>query len=230
VLFLVDSCIPARQWTDICNARCSILSRFSHFHVSHFPPLQAGAANSCLAFSTPATWWRIFISSNFMSRIFSVPSWIFSPGVCERITGRRGRTTIRRGHGAATSDVPTVGLAPGGRTERSATHSALPLSMASATAMPLDSAHRLTDQTHPLSIASATTMSPDSPQFPDLHRRTDSLRHSQPAFLTVSAAHVDLVDQRSTVSLRLTQRLCRSHKALNSTHSHCSITKAADDC
>ena len=46
VLFLVDSCIPARQWTDICNTRRSILSRFSHFHVpqfhvSHFqrPPL-----------------------------------------------------------------------------------------------------------------------------------------------------------------------------------------------
>ena len=36
VLFLVDSCIPARQWTDICNTRCSMLSRFSHFHVSHF--------------------------------------------------------------------------------------------------------------------------------------------------------------------------------------------------
>ena len=32
----VDSCIPAGQWTDICNTRCSILSRFSHFHVSHF--------------------------------------------------------------------------------------------------------------------------------------------------------------------------------------------------
>jgi len=26
------------QWTDICNTRCSILSRFSHFHVLHFPP------------------------------------------------------------------------------------------------------------------------------------------------------------------------------------------------
>jgi len=61
VLFLVDSCIPARQWTDICNTRCSILSRFSHFHVSHFPPLQHGAAFpcpaiSCLAFSaSPCT-------------------------------------------------------------------------------------------------------------------------------------------------------------------------------
>ena len=54
VLFLVDSCIPARQWTDICNTRCSILSRFSQFHVSHFPPLQHGAAFSSLAFSTPA--------------------------------------------------------------------------------------------------------------------------------------------------------------------------------
>ena len=58
VLFLVDSCIPARQWTDVCNTRCSILSRFSHFHVSHFPPLQHGAAFSCpaiscLAFSAP---------------------------------------------------------------------------------------------------------------------------------------------------------------------------------
>ena len=73
VLFLVDSCIPARQWTDICNMRCSILSRFSHFHVSHFPPLQVGAAKSCLAFSTAATWCRIFMSRNFMSRIFSVP-------------------------------------------------------------------------------------------------------------------------------------------------------------
>jgi len=54
VLFLVDSsysCIPARQWTDICNTRCSILSRFSLFHVSHFPPLQHGAAFSCPAIS-----------------------------------------------------------------------------------------------------------------------------------------------------------------------------------
>ena len=51
VLFLVDSCIPARQWADICNTRCSILSRFSHFHVSHFPPLQHGAAFSCPAIS-----------------------------------------------------------------------------------------------------------------------------------------------------------------------------------
>jgi len=51
VLFLVDSCIPARQWTDICNTRCSILSRFSHFHVSHFPPLQHSAAFSCPAIS-----------------------------------------------------------------------------------------------------------------------------------------------------------------------------------
>ena len=50
VLFLVDSCIPARQWTDICNTRCSILSHFSHFHVSHFPPLQHGAAFSCPQF------------------------------------------------------------------------------------------------------------------------------------------------------------------------------------
>jgi len=39
--------------------------------------------------------------------------------------------------------------------------------MASATAMQLDSAHQLTDQTHPLSTALAITMSPDSPQFPD---------------------------------------------------------------
>ena len=51
VLFLVDSCIPARQRTDICNTRCSILSRFSHFHVLHFPPLQSGAAFSCPAIS-----------------------------------------------------------------------------------------------------------------------------------------------------------------------------------
>jgi len=73
VLFLVDSCIPARQRTDICNTRCFILLRFSHFHVSHFPPLQSGAENSCLAFFTLAFWCRIFMSRNFMSRIFSVP-------------------------------------------------------------------------------------------------------------------------------------------------------------
>ena len=59
MLFLVDSYIPARQWTDICNTRCSILSSFSHFHVSHFPPLHSGAAFSCptiscLAFSASA--------------------------------------------------------------------------------------------------------------------------------------------------------------------------------
>jgi len=41
---------------------CSILSRFSHFHVAQFPPLQVGAANSCLAFSSsprgrPRTAW-----------------------------------------------------------------------------------------------------------------------------------------------------------------------------
>ena len=57
VLFLVDSCIPARQWTDICNTRCSILSRFSHFHVpqfhvSHFqrPRLQLPPQQGCCQF------------------------------------------------------------------------------------------------------------------------------------------------------------------------------------
>ena len=84
VLFLVYSCIPARQWTDICNTRCSILSRFSHFHVSHFPPLHSGAAFSCLAFSTLAFWCRIFMSRNFMSRIFSVPAATWS--TCQRQT------------------------------------------------------------------------------------------------------------------------------------------------
>ena len=47
----IFKCIPARQWTEICNTRCSILSRLSHFHVSHFPPLQHGAAFSCPAIS-----------------------------------------------------------------------------------------------------------------------------------------------------------------------------------
>jgi len=46
----------------------------------------------------------------------------------------------------------------------------------------------------------------------------------------VSASHVDFVDQRSTASLRLTQRPRRSHMALNSNHYHGSITKAADHC
>ena len=50
-MLFVDSCIPVRQWADICNTRCSILSRFSHFHVSHFPPQQHGAAFSCPAIS-----------------------------------------------------------------------------------------------------------------------------------------------------------------------------------
>ena len=57
MLFFVDSCIPARQWTDICNTRCSILSRFSHFHVpqfhvSHFqrPRLQLPPQQGCCQF------------------------------------------------------------------------------------------------------------------------------------------------------------------------------------
>ena len=58
VLYLVDSCIPARQWTDMQHAV---------FHSIAF------LAFSCLAYSTPATWCRIFMSRNFMSRIFSVP-------------------------------------------------------------------------------------------------------------------------------------------------------------
>ena len=44
-------------------------------------------------------------------------SWIYSPGVYEQITGRRARTRIRRGRGAAKSDLPTVDIAPGRRTE-----------------------------------------------------------------------------------------------------------------
>jgi len=84
VLFLVDSCIPARQWTDVCNTRCSILSRFSHFHVSHFPPLQHGAAFSCpaiscLAFSASPMIYqslRIFIIHvHVHAFVFSVVQW-----------------------------------------------------------------------------------------------------------------------------------------------------------
>jgi len=74
VLFLVYSCIPARQLTDICSTRCSILSRFSHFHVSHFPPLQYGTAfscpaSSCLAFSASPCWWQL--CKAFNCRIFN---------------------------------------------------------------------------------------------------------------------------------------------------------------
>jgi len=115
-------------------------------------------------------------------------SLIFFPGhvaALERTTGRRARTTTRRGRGAATFDDPAVGLAPGGRTERSADALNSPLSTASATTMSPDSAHQLTDQAH-LSTASATTMPPDSPQFPDLSRRTDSLRRPTPARLSHS--------------------------------------------
>jgi len=91
VLFLVYSCIPAQQWTDICNTRCSIgpiLSRFSHFHVSHFPPLQHDAAFSCPAISTLARWCR-----KFMSRIFSVPA---------------NRSCMRRRQAAATNQYPLL--------------------------------------------------------------------------------------------------------------------------
>jgi len=51
---------------------------FLAFSCLAFPPLHSGAADSCLAFSTPATWCRIFMSRNFMSRIFSVPVSCFS--------------------------------------------------------------------------------------------------------------------------------------------------------
>ena len=51
MLFLVYSCIPARQRTDICNTRCSILSRLA-FSTPAF--LQHGAAFSCPACSRVA--------------------------------------------------------------------------------------------------------------------------------------------------------------------------------
>ena len=117
VLFLVDSCIPARQWTDICNTRCSILSRFSHIHVSHFPPLQHGAAFSypavsCLAFSaSPGTdaWVSVLLLSDVFPDIFGVHLWRPDPpgelmrsprppSRSERSTSKgRGPTSIRSG-------------------------------------------------------------------------------------------------------------------------------------
>ena len=39
-----------------------------YFHVSHFPPLQSGAENSCLAFSTPA----FLTVSHFQSPLWTV--------------------------------------------------------------------------------------------------------------------------------------------------------------
>ena len=44
-----------------------------HFHVSHFPPVQSGAENSCLAFSTLAFWCRRFMSRIFHPCIFDRP-------------------------------------------------------------------------------------------------------------------------------------------------------------
>ena len=135
-------------------------------------------------------------------------SWIFSPGVYKRITGRRARTTIRRARGAATSDVPTDGLAPGGRTERSADALSSPLvndvgdrDAARLTAVPgLALANRLT--------SAADT----SPPVSQCRQHTPTLSTSEVQLRSVS--HI----------------LCRSHTALNSKRSHCSITKAADHC
>ena len=49
---------------------CSAMDRHMQHAVFHNI---AFLAFSCLAFSTLATWCRIFVSRNFMSRIFSVP-------------------------------------------------------------------------------------------------------------------------------------------------------------
>ena len=49
---------------------CSAMDRHMQHAVFH---TIAFLAFSCLAFSTPATWFRIFMSRDFMSRIFSVP-------------------------------------------------------------------------------------------------------------------------------------------------------------
>ena len=49
---------------------CSAMDRHMQHAVFHNI---AFLAFSCLAFSTPAKWCRIFMSRNFMSRIFSVP-------------------------------------------------------------------------------------------------------------------------------------------------------------
>ena len=68
----MHSCSAMDRHT-VCNTRCSILSRFSHFHVSHFTPLQHGAAflcpaSSCLAFSASPHWqvattWSMFYAN-----------------------------------------------------------------------------------------------------------------------------------------------------------------------
>ena len=93
VLFLVYSYIPARQWIDICNNRCSILSRFSHFHVLHFPPLQHGAAfscpaSSCLAFSASPSKQRYYCAPKTINTLTSVD-------VCPPSTHHQNRSFYR---------------------------------------------------------------------------------------------------------------------------------------
>ena len=61
---------------------CSAMDRNMQHAVFH---TIAFLAFSCLAFSTPATWCRIFMSRNFMSRIFSVPC-CTSAHLCEQVT------------------------------------------------------------------------------------------------------------------------------------------------
>ena len=59
---------------------CSAMDKHMQHSVFH---TIAFLAFSCLAFSTPATWCRIFMSRKFMSRIFSVPQITSNSSVLE---------------------------------------------------------------------------------------------------------------------------------------------------
>ena len=76
---------------------CSAMDRHMQHEVFH---TIAFLAFSCLAFSTPATWCRIFMPRNFMSRIFSVPKIVWPEReltrVIENQVNRPGKLSIDR--------------------------------------------------------------------------------------------------------------------------------------
>jgi len=65
--------LAAKSGALSCRLMHSCLAMDRHMQHAVFHTI-AFLAFSCLAFSTPATWCRIFMSRNFMFRIFSVPS------------------------------------------------------------------------------------------------------------------------------------------------------------
>jgi len=65
---------PPVIWCHVFHSRVFHPYLVPRFPLLHFPPPSSGATFSTPAFSTLATWWRVFHSRIFHSRVFSAPA------------------------------------------------------------------------------------------------------------------------------------------------------------